>query len=539
MPAAAKAGENAGETLHLAYAALDAGELQTARELAQSVLIAAKVGNEFSQQAHALACLAHCDRISSRLRRASETSRKAARLFERVGETAGEANALTTLAQVSMLLGRNDEAVEAALLGIHLCRADALPAQAVAAYDALGVAYCWGGNFERAKEALEESISIAGHCRPPVSSYLPRMNLAWVEASRLVEERYQLGEMPAPLALRALVRDFKRLETQLDGITLSPSPLPPGGTISQVLEGVLACWQGRLDEARRCADLAIRALSGTVTWLDALAHWLVAEIAWTERDWATAERALREMKGDALLVEHEQLACVGHLLLCQVLEAQGKHEDAQREHRALRQRERRVSSESLSSREAVVTWQMGARLSAQHLQQALQASKRFEQWSYEDGLTGIANRRYFEQVLAQRFAATEPSRRRLTLLMIDVDRFKAINDTYGHQAGDKVLKALAQLLAEAVRDEDLPARLAGDEFVVLLDEADGEVGAEIGARIRAAIQRHDWGAVAPGLAVTVSLGLAVAGEGDTVESLLLRSDRSMYTAKPGWVPTSF
>lgn len=534
-----KPGEDSRQTLQLAYEALESGELQAARGLAQSVLIAAKASGEVALEAHALSCLAHCDRLAARLRRASETSRKAARLFERVGAVSGEARALNTLAHVSMLLGRNDEAVEAALLCIRLCHAENLQGDSVEAHNTLGLAYCWGGNFGRARDALEEAIRAAARCEPAVSSYPPRQNLAWVEASRLIEARYQGGAMPSLDRLKDLVEGFRRLEVDQDGVTLSPPLMPPGGTVAHVLEGLLACWQSQPEVARARADLAIRALSGTVTWLDALAHWLVGEVAWAEQDWVTAEAALREMKAHALSVEHEQLACVGHLVLAQVLEAQGRHEAARLEHRALRQRERRLSSESLASRESLVAWQMGARQSARHLEQALLTSKRFEQWSFEDGLTGIANRRYFEQVLAQRIAPDGKPRGRLTLAMIDVDRFKSINDTFGHQAGDKVLKALAEILREAVRDNDLPARLAGDEFVVLFDDAGSEIGEEFAQRIRDALARFDWEAIAPGLAVAVSIGLANAAEGDTVESLLLRSDRSMYTVKPGWVPTRF
>lgn len=523
----------------MAYASLEAGELQTARGLAQSVLIGAKAGGALAAEAQALACLAHCDRIAARLRRASETSRKAARLFERVADTAGEASALNTLAHVSMLLGRNDEAVEAALLCIRLCHAESLPAASVEAHNTLGLAYCWGGNFSRAKDALEEAIRLAARCEPAVSSYQSRQNLAWVEALRLVEARYQNGTVPPLDTFAELVEGFRRLESRLDGVTLSPPLMPLGGTVAHVLEGLLACWQGQADAAKVRAELAIRALSGTVTWLDALAHWLVGEVAWAERDWVTAEGALREMKTHALSVEHEQLACVGHLLLAQMFESQGQHGAARLEHRALRQRERRLSSESLASREAVVAWQMGARQSARHLEQALMESKQFEQWSFEDGLTGIANRRLFEQVLAQRFAPDGKPRGRLTLAMIDIDRFKSINDTFGHQAGDQVLKALAGILTDAVRENDLPARLAGDEFVVLLDDAGAEFGEEIGQRIHAALAAYDWSSISPELQVSVSIGFANAAEGDTVESLLVRSDRSMYTVKPGWMPTTF
>lgn len=254
-------------------------------------------------------------------------------------------------------------------------------------------------------------------------------------------------------------------------------------------------------------------------------------MAWAGADGATPEAALAEMRELALAVEHEQLACNAHLLLAQLFEWQGKHGAAQAAHRALRVRERHMRSESVSSREAVVTWQLGARKSERHLQQALVASKQFERWSLEDALTGIANRRSFEQMLAERMQSTVAAGRLLTVAMIDVDHFKAVNDTRTHQVGDRVLETLASVMTAAVRAYDLPARLAGDEFVVLFDNADAEVALEVCKRIRSAIATFDWDSIADGLRVTVSIGIADAVEGDTAESLLHRSDKSMYTVK--------
>ena len=103
QPAAAppaSPGDTAEQTLASAYAALDDGNTKEARELAQSVLIAARSGGDRGLQAHALVCLAQCDRIGSRLRRAADTARRAAHIFESLGDAAGEAVALTNLSQV-------------------------------------------------------------------------------------------------------------------------------------------------------------------------------------------------------------------------------------------------------------------------------------------------------------------------------------------------------------------------------------------------------------------------------------------------------
>jgi diguanylate cyclase (GGDEF)-like protein len=372
-----------------------------------------------------------------------------------------------------------------------------------------------------------------------VRTYQPRLNRVWVEAARLTDERYQTGRMGSLDKLSELVGECWRREMSGEGLMFLPGMQPIGRTISLVMKGLHSSWQGEFDAARVHVDNAIGSLGGIVTWLDSLVRWAVAELAWAQRDWPVAEAALDEMKSLALDVEHEQLACVAHLLLAQVFEVQGKHAQARVEHRALRLRERRMAGESLSSREAVVTWQLGARQSERHLQQALVASKQFERWSLEDALTGIANRRCFEQTLSERLRTVTAGSRPLTVAMIDLDQFKSVNDTFTHQVGDRVLKTLAGVMATAVRQKDLPARLAGDEFVVLFDDADEDVAEEICERIRGAIATFDWDSIAKGLRMTVSIGISQAVEGDTVESLLHRSDKSMYTVKPGWVPTIY
>ena len=117
------------------------------------------------------------------------------------------------------------------------------------------------------------------------------------------------------------------------------------------------------------------------------------------------------------------------------------------------------------------------------------------------------------------------------LLLIDIDRFKQINDQHSHVIGDEVLRAMARLLRHVLRQHDLAARLAGDEFVLILPDTDENLARQVVERLRGEICRHDWGAIAPGLAVSASLGLAGARAEDSLATLMQRSDLLMYADK--------
>lgn len=522
-------GDTPEEILVAAHAALDDGRLTQARDLAEFVLAGAR-GRDLLVEARALAFLAHCDRVGSRLRRASEQSRRAAQLFEQLGDVAGEARALTTFAHVSIILGRNAEAVEAALLAARLCDAEWPQPQAVLAYNSLGIAYSWSGDHELGDAALERAVEIAHRCDPPLSPYQPRMNQIFVEASRRIDERYQTGSLGDLRRLAALVADCRALEREGRGLGILPGLQSMAATISQSSYALLHAWSGDEAAAAGCIDAATRSLTGVKSWLDAFVCWARAELAWVRRDWPAAEQALREMHEIAQQVEHEQFACRAQLLLIQVYELQGRNDDARREQRALRQRERRAVIEELGSRDAHVRWMLGARQSERRLQQALTLSKQFERWSLEDALTGIANRRHFEQRVAERLAAADGGAA-VTLAMIDVDRFKSVNDTHGHRVGDRVLKTLAAVMASQLRDRDMLARWAGDEFVVLFDGADEPVARQVCERLRMAVETFDWASIAPAMRISISVGLSAAREGDDVESVLQRSDQSMYESR--------
>ncbi len=147
-----------------------------------------------------------------------------------------------------------------------------------------------------------------------------------------------------------------------------------------------------------------------------------------------------------------------------------------------------------------------------------------------DALTGLPNRRYFDEfcgLLARRRRAEDA----VGVLMVDIDRFKVLNDTHGHAAGDEVLKAVGGAIVRAVRDDDVPARYGGEEFVVLLRNPSGPVALEIGERVRAAVAGLDLAHLRIAK-VTVSVGVAVAEHPDEpIGELIERADRALYRAK--------
>ncbi|CAN7339667.1 diguanylate cyclase [Pseudoduganella sp. LjRoot289] len=149
-----------------------------------------------------------------------------------------------------------------------------------------------------------------------------------------------------------------------------------------------------------------------------------------------------------------------------------------------------------------------------------------------DALTGIANRRKFEEALDQATERSKRHGRRIALAYLDIDNFKAINDSLGHGAGDEVLKEFAGRLVGAVRAVDLVARLAGDEFIVLFEDVDqaGEA-AQLAAKIVAMVRDGFMLAGGP-VKVTTSVGIALYhGEGESQASLISRADRALYAAK--------
>jgi diguanylate cyclase len=159
-----------------------------------------------------------------------------------------------------------------------------------------------------------------------------------------------------------------------------------------------------------------------------------------------------------------------------------------------------------------------------------------EHRSRTDVLTGLANRLALDDFLRAAQMAAMESGNALSIILLDIDHFKAFNDRFGHQFGDQVLRLIAQLLEQGLRNSDLPARFGGEELVGVLPGADVAFAKAAAERIRQAIANHQITRRATGevlTGVTVSIGVAQFAPGETLARLFERCDRALYAAKRG------
>ena len=145
-----------------------------------------------------------------------------------------------------------------------------------------------------------------------------------------------------------------------------------------------------------------------------------------------------------------------------------------------------------------------------------------------DSMTGVFNRLKFNQELAVQISRARRYGTSLSLILYDVDRFKGINDTYGHQAGDKVLIRLAQITAQHIRNTDVHARWGGEEFVILATDSTSSMASQLAENLRRTINDTKFDDVGE---VTCSFGVAQFAKGDTAETLVARADTALYRAK--------
>lgn len=150
-----------------------------------------------------------------------------------------------------------------------------------------------------------------------------------------------------------------------------------------------------------------------------------------------------------------------------------------------------------------------------------------------DGLTGLHNRRYLDNHLKTLFNRAAARSRPLSICITDIDRFKSVNDTYGHDAGDEILREFSRRIRSTVRGADLACRFGGEEFVVVMPDTDAQSAASIAERLRGIIEAAPFSLPSGGsLHITASLGLASFTAGiDTPEQLLKNADKALYEAK--------
>jgi diguanylate cyclase len=167
------------------------------------------------------------------------------------------------------------------------------------------------------------------------------------------------------------------------------------------------------------------------------------------------------------------------------------------------------------------------------LEEQAQEIDRSRREARTDELSGLENRKAFDERLEYLITRFHAKNIPFGLLLCDVDHFKRINDTFGHQAGDGVVKSIGNVLVDCVRPKDHVARYGGDEFSILLDGVDFESARDIAGRTREQVENITFSLDGEnaGLAVTLSMGLTVVHSDDSVDSIISRADKALYRSK--------
>ncbi len=173
-------------------------------------------------------------------------------------------------------------------------------------------------------------------------------------------------------------------------------------------------------------------------------------------------------------------------------------------------------------------------LRIKELYESLQETNcQLQELANRDGLTGLFNHRYFQEALSKDFQRALRYHESLSCVLCDIDFFKKFNDTYGHQTGDDVLRILAQLIEDALRETDLAARYGGEEFALVLYHTPGPAAQMVAERLRESVESHDFISGDLSLKVTISAGVATFPHEDIPDhkNLVECADKALYRAK--------
>jgi diguanylate cyclase (GGDEF)-like protein len=452
-------------------------------------------------------------------------ARPALALLPDQGLMAEQRELLRALAMSANELGRFDLALEAAQELIQRAIDAGDSGAILAAHFVLAACLDRMGDSWQARRVLQVALE-EGHDAPDrermivanglmatsLGIYHRQRDIAGAAAQReLLEYALQRG-----IEARSLLR---RVEDAVYSVTVR-------GNLGEVLLHL-----GQLDDAGELLQGALRdgrkrGLQAHVWRISAsLAEWLLASGRGSE---ALAEsvsllQALGESGPLETLIRLHQAAARAHKLLGHWAEALSHFEAAERLDR------RRTNMQLQSQSRLFVTRGEVERARREASRQRARAAELAEQ-SLRDPLTGIGNRRHLDQRLPVLLEQAQAEGRPLTLALLDVDHFKQINDRLGHPMGDRVLVALAQLLAESVRGDDVLARMGGEEFAIVLPDMPQERAMEVCQRLAQRIREHRWPRGGPDQ-VTVCIGVCATVDTYDPTVLIQRADEALYDAK--------
>ncbi|MBC7996052.1 MAG: GGDEF domain-containing protein, partial [Rhizobacter sp.] len=464
------------------------------------------------------------------------------------GNDAARADVLCNMAMAFLDLGLSHEALDHISESVEAARACGDARLLCLAYNRVGLTKGHLGRYEEGERFLAESLAMARELQNEEEIYRALTNLG-VVASDAFDAFESRGDTAA--ALEAIERACRHGEEALIVARRSGNAYREALTLSNL--GRYLGVSGRERAASTLLDHArALALENDHRSLVLACDGNRAELMVREKRHDEAIPLLREILAGAQELYANSMVQDTHLQLYLAHKARGDLAEALTHHEAFHalmkeQLEQRNDAQSrlmmnrLELDQALFGAErsrMQAELQRVRAEQMAAEAERLQAQARElgryvlaDPLTGLGNRRQVERELPRLLSHSERSGEPLAVAVLDLDHFKRVNDRFGHAVGDAVLMAVADLFRARVRGGDLIARMGGEEFLIVLAHASLEWAREACERLRVAVEGHDWAQIAPGLQVTISIGLCLASAQRDGAQLLEQADLALYRAK--------
>ncbi len=520
---------------------------QGAAFAAKAALLAAQPGRERAQ-AHAYRLQATQLQRTGATEPAARACESACALFEAAGDEPVLCETLTDLTLIYVLLGLHDEALEAVTRSLKLAQQLGDNRLIYWAYNRIGVVRNSQGEPEQAEAYMLRALELAAQLGPS-EQFCILNNLADNAHHAVVVLRERADDAVAATLARGI--EWAQQALALTDAVKQPYQRALARSnlgFLQALDGDFAAAEDNLSAA-----VAVAQACGYEN-IVCMAQYFTARMWLMQGDYEAAISGLLNVLQQALASADKLMAARINMQLSEAFEAAGdparalahykKHHVLERDFNgAVAQTRARLLSnmfELESSRlEAERSRLETELLRAQSL--ALEAEKRALQikadelriHADQDALTGLWNRRYMNAKLPALYTQLKHEARLMCIGLCDIDRFKTINDRFGHAAGDKVLAQIAHLLGAGARSSDIVARIGGEEFLMVFQDADLTAAMRICERLRVKVAEFDWESIEPGLEVTISAGLTWNAFIDDFATALAEADQLLYAAKQG------
>jgi diguanylate cyclase (GGDEF)-like protein len=456
------------------------------------------------------------------------------------GDRQGEVDALNNIGNVYAYLGDYVSALDYHFQSLNICKELGLHDAETRALLNLGVSYFELGQYQESLEYFSQSLKQGGNLEEHLHALLLRnlgrsyqhlgqSDFALVhlqqslqlsrKAGEILETGYTLDSLAA-LAL-ALEKWQDAKDYLLHSLELkTEAGDPKGQSETLTLLGQVCLRQGNLDEAKTYLETALDITEHVGNKSER--YKVYQHLSEVQQQKENYQEALVSFQAYSRL--REEILNETSAQHLQSLRLRFEVSASAREKELFRLKNEELAEKNAKLHKLNEALQKASTEKSQLLRE-------LERQAREDALTGLYNRRYFDEVFSRAFSQAQRVNTPLSVAISDIDNFKLINDKFSHQMGDLVLRTVAKIMKDTVRDIDTVARYGGEEFVVLLPSANAEGAKAVCERIRKAVENYDWSTLNHDLNVTLSVGIADDLAVANYERLMAIADDKLYKAK--------